>query len=270
MNKILVMLLVVFICFATLLIVLIIRRINKKKKSIIDIICIVAAVPLCIATVITGFCSVYYHALPEAENALLGNTAVTVTDTHGEYFFDGPGTKDLLIFYPGGKVEYTSYAPLMLNIAESGIDCCIAEMPLNIGFFGIGRADKIMKKYGYERYFIGGHSLGGVSASMYCSGNNEKLSGLILLGSYPEAELNSSLDVLIIYGSEDGCLDMERFKANKSMIHEKISEFCIDGGNHAQFGCYGIQQGDGKASVSPEYQRKVTVEEISEFIQNIE
>ena len=105
---------------------------------------------------------------------------------------------------------------------------------------------------------------------MYCSGNNEKLSGLILLGSYPEAELNSSLDVLIIYDSEDGCLDMERFKANKSMIHGKISEFCIDGGNHAQFGCYGIQQGDGKASVSPEYQRKVTVEEISEFIQNIE
>ena len=54
------------------------------------------------------------------------------------------------------------------------------------------------------------------------------------------------------------------------MIHGKISEFCIDGGNHAQFGCYGIQQGDGKASVSPEYQRKVTVEEISEFIQNSE
>lgn len=36
------------------------------------------------------------------------------------------------IFYPGGKVEYTAYSPLMLALAEQNILCVLLEMPFNL------------------------------------------------------------------------------------------------------------------------------------------
>ena len=39
----------------------------------------------------------------------------------------------------------------------------------------------------------------------------------------------------------------------------------IDGGNHAQFGDYGEQDGDGKATITPEEQQRQTAEEIVNF-----
>lgn len=37
-----------------------------------------------------------------------------------------------LIFYPGGKVEHTAYAPLLYACAEKGILCALIEMPGNV------------------------------------------------------------------------------------------------------------------------------------------
>lgn len=45
-----------------------------------------------------------------------------------------------------------------------------------------------------------------------------------------------------------------------------LTEYVIDGGNHAQFGSYGKQSGDGVATISPENQRIQTEMEILEFI----
>ena len=36
------------------------------------------------------------------------------------------------IFYPGGKVGYTAYAPLILALAEQDILCVLLEMPFNL------------------------------------------------------------------------------------------------------------------------------------------
>lgn len=44
-------------------------------------------------------------------------------------------------------------------------------------------------------------------------------------------------------------------------------EYCIDGGNHAQFGDYGEQTGDGKSGISSQEQQKQTIEEIVRFLE---
>ena len=50
------------------------------------------------------------------------------------------------------------------------------------------------------------------------------------------------------------------------MAPARYIEHVIAGGNHAQFGSYGAQSGDGAASVTPEEQRAETVRVIMEAL----
>ena len=63
--------------------------------------------------------------------------------------------------------------------------------------------------------------------------------------------------MLIIYGTEDGVLNMEKVKAAEQ--YGTLEETVLAGGNHAQFGNYGIQKGDGKAAITALEQQAETV-----------
>ena len=183
-------------------------------------------------------------------------------------FLDGPGTENAIIFYPGGKVEYTAYTPLLYALASDGIDCFLVKMPFNIAFTGKNKASGIMLRYKYKSWFLGGHSLGGVAASMYASEHPLPEAagpdGLILLASYPTAAL--SMPVLELYGSEDDVLNHKRFKESESYLPAGSRIEVIEGGNHAQFGDYGVQKGDGTALITREEQQKQTISLIESFI----
>jgi hypothetical protein len=47
---------------------------------------------------------------------------------------------------------------------------------------------------------------------------------------------------------------------------DNLTEIVIKGGNHAQIGDYGLQDGDGTAKITPEKQQEKTVNEIIKFI----
>ena len=87
--------------------------------------------------------------------------------------------------------------------------------------------------------------------------------GLILLGSYSTADLSGSgLAVLSVYGSEDGVMNREKYDGYRPNLPEGFTETVIEGGNHAYFGAYGEQEGDGTATVTPAEQLEQTVEAI--------
>ena len=48
-----------------------------------------------------------------------------------------------------------------------------------------------------------------------------------------------------------------------------FTEFIIEGGNHGQFGSYGLQEGDGAATITPEQQWNITVNTILTFIHSV-
>ncbi len=73
------------------------------------------------------------------------------------------------------------------------------------------------------------------------------------------------LPALAIYGSEDGVLSMEKLETGRQYAKD-YAEICIDGGNHAGFGCYGAQSGDGTASITQEEQWAQTAETILDWI----
>ena len=165
-----------------------------------------------------------------------------------------------LIFYPGGKVEEAAYLPLLDLLREQGITIALVKMPFRLAVFQINAADRVYDAVPtVSRWFIGGHSLGGAMASSYAAGNASRLSGLILLGAYPVND--SPIPTLCLYGSEDILLDLSKLADVANVLR-------IEGGNHAQFGNYGVQQGDGVAMISREAQQEQAAEAMLAFLVN--
>jgi hypothetical protein len=202
----------------------------------------------------------YYRADESAHDALKSDDIVKVMQTGYGWLFDGPSKTDAIIFYPGGKVEETAYAPLLHELAGQGMDVCLVRMPFRLAVFGVNKAGHVMKQYDYDHWYIGGHSLGGVMAAQYMAEHSSELCGVYMLAAYPAKPLDEKTAAVTIYGSEDGILNMEKMMDAKQYLPAGSREYVIEGGNHAQFGNYGKQDGDGDALISTDDQQKKTVE----------
>ncbi len=240
---------------------------NRNKKKVVVLAAFVLA--LIIVLVACGvYVSDYYHADMQSINAFVPEHTVEMqTLEDNTIVFEPEGATTGFIFYPGGKVEYTAYIPLMKALASEGILCVLVEMPFHLAVLDVNAADGIQAQYqGIEDWYIGGHSLGGSMAASYLEKHADSFAGLILLGSYSVADLSDTdLEVLSIYGSEDMVLNREKYEANKSNLPADFTEEIIDGGCHAYFGMYGAQDGDGEPGITNEEQIRRTVDAIVEF-----
>ncbi len=212
------------------------------------------------------YANIYYHADASALEALSPDETVSVSRTSYGWLFDGPSETDMLVFYPGAKVEETAYAPLLHALAAQGMDVCLVKMPLRFALFGAGKAQKILAGYDCANRYVGGHSLGGAMAAVYAAGHGDELTGVILLAAYPTKPLDDSLVLISLYGSEDGVLTRDKLADGQQYAPNRSFEAVLEGGNHAQFGNYGVQSGDGTARVSAEEQQEWTVSAILSFI----
>lgn len=174
-----------------------------------------------------------------------------------------------IAFYPGAKVEATAYVPLARELAERGYYCVIAKMPFNLAFFGIDAANGLMDAApDIDSWWIAGHSLGGAMAAQYASGHSDELDGVLLLAAYAATNLgDTDLAISIMYGSEDGVLNREALEKNAGNLPDGSSTTMIDGGNHAGFGDYGPQAGDGDAEISANEQWEETADLIEEAVE---
>ena len=235
-------------------------KLKKRNRALL----IALAVLLVLTAAGALYFSDYYRADGRALAALKSDGTVHVTQTDYDWFFDGPSEENVLIFYPGGKVEETAYAPLLHELAVRGMDACLVRMPLRLAVFGQDRADLALGEHEAENVYIGGHSLGGAVAALYAAEHADALRGLVLLAAYPSGPLDGKLQVLTVVGTEDLVVRRGRLEAAARYLPES-ADFCeIDGVNHAQFGSYGPQQGDGEARISPEEQWAETAALIGE------
>ena len=209
----------------------------------------------------------YYHAEKTATDYINGTEEVKVTKISNGLFLDGCGNDSAIIFYPGAKVEYTSYLPLFMDLSSKGIDCYLVEMPFNLAFFGIDSADSIIENSNYSHYYMAGHSLGGAMAGSYVNKTDKKIDALIYLSSHSSVGLN--VPILSIRGTNDGIINLKSYQEAKSLYKNNFTEILIKGGNHAQFGNYGNQSGDGPANITAKSQQDQSVDAIMKFINNI-
>lgn len=171
------------------------------------------------------------------------------------------------VFYPGGMVDYNSYEPLLKACAEQGILCVIPEMPYNLAVLGPNKAIKAMNLFPeVETWYIGGHSLGGAMASSCAAVHPGTFEGVILLGAYSTNDIKN-LRVLSIYGTNDLIMDRNRYEESvQNHLPRNFEEHVLIGGNHAYFGMYGEQEGDGVAIMTNIEQIEKTVGYIVRFI----
>ncbi len=204
------------------------------------------------------YASIYYKADDIALGILKSDQRI---DRVSNFIILSPkeASKQALIFYPGAKVEAIAYLPILSKLADNGITCVLVKMPFNMAIFNSSAADKIYELLPHiEHWYIGGHSMGGAMASSYASKNIDRVEGLILLGAYIYGGYPPHR-ALTVYGTFND--NLEKY------IDYSDNIVVIEGGNHAQFGNYGEQKGDPKATISWEMQQKIAVEAIIDFLE---
>ncbi|MBI5653097.1 MAG: alpha/beta hydrolase [Chloroflexi bacterium] len=201
--------------------------------------------------------------MPEALDALVSDAHVQVEAEPWWIFRPRNKTPTVgLIIYPGGRVDARAYAPTARAIAAKGYLVVITPMLLNLAFFGADRASQVAAvNPAIHKWAIAGHSLGGVAASGFLK-QKETARGLVLWASYPadgDDLSHRNLIVAAIYGTRDLLAPPEKILAARARLPATTKFIAIEGGNHAQFGWYGAQSGDGDATIARAHQHEQIV-----------
>lgn len=209
-----------------------------------------------------------------ALRALESDKRVSVVQQNGFITFSPPGISPTtgFIFYPGGRVDYRAYAPALRMIAGQGYFVALVKVNLNLAFFEINAADDVIPAHPEVAHWaVGGHSLGGVAASSYAVGNPQAVDGVVFWASYPADDSLKGLgiSVLSVYGSNDGLSTLDKIEASRALLPADTIFVLVEGGNHAQFGAYGEQDGDNTASISAEAQWEQVAEATVQFLEGL-
>lgn len=209
---------------------------------------------------------------PEALAALESDSNVTVT-IGDAVTFEPVNIKPVtgFIFYPGGRVDYRSYAVPLREIAAQGYLVVLLPVKLNLAFFDVNAGDPVFAAHPeIQQWVVGGHSLGGVASALFAKDHLDVVDGIVFWASYPadDSLKNSSLKVLSIYGTND-MAGMEQFSKTSALLPASTEYVVIDGGNHAQFGDYGAQPGDKQATISRTEQQTQVVNAVVKFLEEL-
>ena len=239
---------------------------------------VLIGVGIILVLAVGGFVVWAQDALGPGEQAIAAlemdsNVSVTLSDDSIVFKPAGVEPDTGLIFYPGGRVDYRSYAPPLWQIASQGYLVVLVSAPLNLMVFDPNKAGEIIPQFPQIKHWVvGGHSLGGAMAANYLYNHPDSVEGLALWASYPAKNNDlskSGVNVLSIYGSLD-MAGMEPFDASRALLPPDTTWVLIEGGNHAQFGDYGPQPGDNPATISAVNQQAQVVAVTTTFLNSLD
>ncbi|MGR5874235.1 alpha/beta hydrolase [Bacillus pacificus] len=79
--------------------------------------------------------------------------------------------------------------------------------------------------------------------SKYAFQHEDKVDGIIFLGSYPADDFSmKAIPMLSIYGGSRCFSNCRKIEDNKKFMSKNTTMHMIKGGNHAHFGMYGEQK----------------------------
>jgi Alpha/beta hydrolase family len=213
-------------------------------------------------------------AMPEAQQAMISDNSIEIQKDPWLVFQPTGETPDTgLIIYPGGRVDPVAYAPAARRIAENGYLVVIVPMPLNLAVFGANQAKEIISAYPeVQNWVIAGHSLGGAMAARFADMNPEITDGLVLWAAYPAKSNDlstSDLKSMSISGSQDGLSTPAKIQDSLSLLPPDTQGVVIQGGNHGQFGWYGLQSGDNEATITRSEQQEQIIQATLALLESV-
>jgi len=251
---------------------------DKKGRVIKKILLVIGVLVLVLGAFMIYWLNDGYDPMEEALGSLESSEEVAVY-TQDRWIHFQPGEEldnrevsTGFIYYPGGKVDHRSYAPLMHALALEGVEGFLVEMPLDLAILGSNRGEAIIENYpNIDRWIISGHSLGGAMAGRFAYNHSELVDGVVFFAAYPASSNDLSdfenLSVLSIYGDRDGFVTDENIESSREYVPGNTRWLEIEGGNHSQFGYYGFQDGDLEAEISREEQQRQIIKEILQWLE---
>jgi hypothetical protein len=163
----------------------------------------------------------------------------------------GRSSGEGLVFVPGARVDPYAYLYTLSGVVgETGLTVVITKPTLNLAFFDTRPLSTFTATApAVTTWAVGGHSLGGVRACQLA--DDPAVSRLILFGSYCADDLSGAhLAALSIGGENDGLSTPAKIAGAAHLLPSDATFVEVPGMTHAQFGAYGLQPGDGTATIS--------------------
>ncbi len=240
-------------------------KITRRRILLYSTLVIIAAV--------LGFTVWAYTPLGPSQKAidsLVDSETVSITQGKNIIFHPSEPMDTGIIIYQGGHVDPRSYSVLAHGLAEKGYTVFIPKMPFNLAVLDKNAAIRIINETPeIDKWVLVGHSLGGAMAASLVYDEPDEFQGLVLLAAYPPENNDLSsyeIKVTTIYGSNDKVASPTEIEESFSLLPPESRKVLIDGGNHAQFGYYGKQDGDGIATITPEEQLRIVLDEIQHIV----
>ncbi|MCQ2751584.1 MAG: alpha/beta hydrolase [Coriobacteriales bacterium] len=246
---------------------------RKRKKILLVVIAIIVGL-LLVGTCVCLFILGTPLKAQEKSLSIYNNPSANVeveTNADGYIAFSPANMNDVdtgVVFYQGARVDIEAYSCLFNGLAAQGVLAIGLKSPMNFAILNQDAAIKVIEKYPQiKSWYLAGHSLGGVAASNCLAAHPDAFSGIIFCASYPANDLTKvNPRVLTVLASNDKICTQDKVESAKSKLPIGSREFVIRCGNHAQFGDYGPQQGDGEATISYNEQNAQLVDQMLKFV----
>lgn len=203
-------------------------------------------------------------------NLLKSNEQVEVVNqsTTLEFLPTANASETALVFICGSGIAAEAYAPLLRPIADAGIAVFVVRLPYRFAPFETHKQEAVNiarslppQHPEFSRWVLSGHSLGAALACRVVSNDAGSFDAMVLIGStHPKLDSLSSLKIPVtkVYATLDGVASSDDIVANAKLLPPHTRWVEIQGGNHSQFGHYGHQLFDRRATITREAQQGQT------------
>jgi pimeloyl-ACP methyl ester carboxylesterase len=210
---------------------------------------------------IVGFLTWFHIVLPADRGATLEvyrDARIVVTQEPGLVMMSSATltSTDGVLYFPGAKVDPYCYIYPLADVAASGVTVVIMKPLMNMALLDQRDMEALTAiAPEVENWTLAGHSLGGVRACMLAS--HPSVTSLVLFASYCATDISAGdLEVILVTGDQDGLIEPQALKDSLPLLPPgRVTERVLVGANHASFGTYGAQPGDGVATLTPAQMR---------------
>jgi hypothetical protein len=210
---------------------------------------------------IIGFLTYFHIVFPADRDATLevyrdDRVRVSASDARVIMSPTGEALPRGVLYFPGARVDPYAYLYPLADIAAAGTTVVIVDPLFNMALIDTRGVEELTTDLpAITQWVLAGHSLGGVKACMEAS--HPAVTDLVLFASYCANDISAlDVEVLQVIGDQDGLLDDALRREAESLLPRGLHKtFTIRGANHADFGTYGPQPGDGDSAYSDRVMR---------------
>lgn len=184
-----------------------------------------------------------------------------------DYYFRGDSGVGFIIF-TGAKMDEKSYAYIAELLHKEGHTVVLPKFMFHMSSTGTNRGIEIMESNPeIEKWFLIGHSIGGMPISRIAVQKPANLQGLAFLASYVSTDL-SELDVSAIHimaSNDNFYSEKQRAEERLDYLPKNSTVITIEGASHQGFGAYDSWGDRGGATLPWKEQQKQAVRMMLDF-----